>query len=235
VIGKPLKLRYLSIKSETPLFSPAPTKIILYEDNPDMREGLSALIAFTKGLELAGSFINCSDCISHVEALQPDVVFMDIEMPETNGLEGIRRIRSVNQQVKIIVLTVFEDNQNVFDAICGGANGYLLKKSSPEQIVEAIYDVLAGGAPMTSSIANKVLKLLADSNLSAHQKQDHGLTKREKEILQSLVNGNSYKMIAAEQQIMIDTVKSHLKKIYQKLQVHSQTEAVAKALKNRIV
>ncbi|HEV8272803.1 MAG TPA: response regulator transcription factor [Chitinophagaceae bacterium] len=211
------------------------TKIILYEDNPDMREGLSTLIAFSKNLELAGSFINCSDCDAHVEALQPDIILMDIEMPETNGLEGIRKIRAVNKTVKIIVLTVFDDNQNVFDAICGGANGYLLKKSSPKQITDAISEALAGGAPMTPSIANKVLKLLADSNLSAQQKQDYGLTAKEKMILQSLVNGNSYKMIAVEQEIAIDTVKSHLKKIYQKLQVHSQTEAVAKALRNRIV
>lgn len=210
-------------------------KIILYEDNPDMRESLSTLIAFTQNLELAGSFINCSECESHAEILQPDIILMDIEMPETNGLDGIRKIRAVNKEVKIIVLTVFDDNQNVFNAICGGANGYLLKKSSPDQIIGAINDVLAGGAPMTPSIANKVLKLLADSNLSAQQKQDYGLTKREKEILQSLVNGNSYKMIASEQDITIDTVKSHLKKIYQKLQVHSQTEAVVKALKNRIV
>lgn len=200
-----------------------------------MREGLSTLVAFSKNLELAGSFINCSECDLHLKALQPDVVLMDIEMPETNGLEGIRKIRAVDNEVKIIVLTVFEDNQNVFDAICAGANGYLLKKSSPQQIIEAIYDVLKGGAPMTSSIANKVLKLLADSNLSVQQKEDHGLTRREKEILLSLVNGNSYKMIANEQDITIDTVKSHLKKIYQKLQVHSQTEAVAKAIKNRIV
>jgi DNA-binding NarL/FixJ family response regulator len=210
-------------------------KVILYEDNPDMREGLSTLVAFTKNLELAGSFINCSECDKHVTALQPDVILMDIEMPETNGLDGIHKIRTIDTEVKILVLTVFEDNQNVFDAICSGANGYLLKKSSPQQIVEAIYDVLAGGAPMTPSIANKVLKLLADSNLSVQQKSDYGLTKREKEILQSLVNGNSYKMIAAEQEITIDTVKTHLKKIYQKLQVHSQTEAVAKAIRHRIV
>ena len=210
-------------------------KVILYEDNPDMREGLSTLVAFTKNLELAGSFINCSECDMHVTALQPDVILMDIEMPETNGLEGIHKIRTIDTEVKILVLTVFEDNQNVFDAICSGANGYLLKKSSPQQIVEAIYNVLAGGAPMTPSIANKVLKLLADSNLSMQQKSDYGLTKREKEILQSLVNGNSYKMIAAEQDITIDTVKTHLKKIYQKLQVHSQTEAVAKAIRHRIV
>ena len=210
-------------------------KVILYEDNPDMREGLSTLLAFTKNMELAGSFINCKDCEVHIQALRPDVILMDIEMPETNGLDGIRSIRRINNDVKIIVLTVFEDNQNVFDAICAGANGYLLKKSSPQQIIDAIYDALNGGAPMTSSIASKVLRLLQDTSLSVQQQENYGLTKREKEILNSLVNGNSYKMIAAEQEITIDTVKSHLKKIYQKLQVHSQTEAVAKALKNKIV
>jgi len=210
-------------------------KVILYEDNPDMREGLSAFLKLTKGFELAGSFTNCTDSEMHAKALQPDVILMDIEMPGVNGLEGIQKIRTISNDVKIIVLTVFEDNQNVFNAICSGANGYLLKQSSPEQIVAAIHEVLAGGSPMTPSIASKVLKLLTDSNLSSKQKQDYGLTPREKDILQSLVNGNSYKMISAEQNITVDTVKTHLKKIYQKLQVHSQTEAVVKALKNKIV
>jgi DNA-binding NarL/FixJ family response regulator len=210
-------------------------KVILYEDNPDMREGLSTFLAFANGFELAGSFINCVDIENHLQVLQPDIVLMDIEMPGVNGLAGIQKIRATNSEVKIIMLTVFEDNQHVFNAICSGANGYLLKKSSPEQIITAIHEVLAGGSPMTPSIASKVLKLLSDSNLSSRQKQDYGLTPREKEILQSLVNGNSYKMISAEQTISIDTVKTHLKKIYQKLQVHSQTEAVAKALNNKII
>jgi two-component system, NarL family, nitrate/nitrite response regulator NarL len=210
-------------------------KVILYEDNPDMREGLSAFLASAKGFELAGSFINCADSENHVQELQPDIILMDIEMPGVNGLEGIQKIRAVNSEVKIIMLTVFEDNQNVFNAICFGANGYLLKKSTPDQIITAIHEVLAGGSPMTPSIASKVLKLLSDSSLSFRQKQDYGLTAREKQILQSLVDGNSYKMISSEQDISIDTVKTHLKKIYQKLQVHSQTEAVAKAIKNNVV
>jgi DNA-binding NarL/FixJ family response regulator len=210
-------------------------RIIIYEDNPDMREGLSTLLGFTTGFELVGSFMNCTDIQTHVSTLSPDVVMMDIEMPQSNGIEGILNIRKANDSVKIIVLTVFEDNQNVFDAICAGANGYLLKKSSPEKIIASILDVLEGGAPMSSSIASKVMQLLANSNLTRQEQEDHGLTSREKEILGSLVKGNSYKMIAAAENISIDTVKTHLKKIYQKLQVHSQTEAVAKALRNRIV
>jgi DNA-binding NarL/FixJ family response regulator len=212
-----------------------PIKVILYEDNADMREGLSVFLASSKGFQLAGSFANCTNADNHVQELKPDVILMDIEMPKVNGLEGIQKIRSVNESAKIIVLTVFEDNQNVFNAICSGANGYLLKKTSPKEILSAIHDVLEGGSPMTPSIASKVLKLLSDSNLTSHQKVDYGLSAREKEILQSLVNGNSYKMISAELSITVDTVKTHLKKIYNKLQVHSQTEAVVKALKNRIV
>ena len=212
-----------------------PVKAIIYEDNEDMRESLAALIEHTPGFELAGSFINCQEADIHAAVLQPDVVLMDIEMPVVNGIKGIEKIRSVNAGTRIIVLTVFEDNHNVFAAICAGANGYLLKKSSPVQIVDAINDVLQGGAPMSSSIASKVLQLLADGQLDKKQQINYGLTEREKQILESLVKGNSYKMIAAEEKIAMDTVKTHLKKIYQKLQVHSQTEAVAKALKNKIV
>jgi DNA-binding NarL/FixJ family response regulator len=215
--------------------SSSPIKVILYEDNDDMRESLATLVSFSKGFELAGAFINCRDADTHASILLPDVILMDIEMPEVNGIEGIKKIRAVDKDVKIIVLTVFEDNQNVFAAICAGANGYLLKKSSPAQITDAIRDVLAGGAPMSSSIASKVLKMMADANLNPKQQQDYGLSKREKQILQSLVRGNSYKMIAAEENISMDTVKTHLKKIYQKLQVHSQTEAVIKAMKGGIV
>ena len=212
-----------------------PVKIILYEDNPDMRESMAALISFSKDFELTGAFANCKEADIHASVLQPDVILMDIEMPEVNGIEGIKKIRSVNKDTKIIILSVFEDNQNVFEAICAGANGYLLKKSTPQLITDSIKDVLAGGAPMSGNIASKVLKLLADNNLNASQKNDYGLTAREKQILQSLAKGNSYKMIAAAEHISLDTVKTHLKKIYQKLQVHSQTEAVLKALRDGIV
>src|SRR5215212_1998860 len=131
-------------------------KVIVYEDNAEMRESLSTLLALTQGFELVGSFINCLDADKHASLLLPEVILMDFDMPFVNGIEGIRLIRKENQSVRIIMLTVFEDNQNVFDAICAGANGYLLKKSTPEQIIEAIHGVLAGGSPMSSNIASKV-------------------------------------------------------------------------------
>jgi DNA-binding NarL/FixJ family response regulator len=211
------------------------TKIIIYEDNEDMRDSLSYLVEHTEGFSLAGAFTNCKEAAKQVVAMKPDLVLMDIEMPEVNGIDGIIGIRQFDKDLKIVVLTVFEDNQNVFAAICAGANGYLLKKSSGPQVIAGINDALAGGAPMSSSIASKVLRLLADNNLNAQQKNDYGLTTREKQILQSLVQGNSYKMIAGIENISVDTVKTHLKRIYHKLQVHSQTEAVIKAIRDRIV
>src|SRR5205085_6988008 len=132
--------------------------VLIYEDNVDMREGLSAFLFSAKDYVIAGTYGNCTDCEVHVASLHPHVILMDIEMPEINGLEGIKKIRAVDADVKIIVLTVFEDNQNIFNAICAGANGYLLKNSSPQQIIAAIDEAIAGGSPMTPSIASKVLK-----------------------------------------------------------------------------
>lgn len=210
-------------------------RVLIYEDNPDMSLGLTSLINMTEGYVLAGAFPNCDDVESHMHVLRPDVVLMDIEMPGTNGIEGIRRIRAINTEVKIIVLTVFDDNQYVFDAVCQGASGYLLKKTSAHKIMKAIEEVLEGGAPMSGSIASKVLRLLAGTNSSVSPMNTYRLTERESEILQSLTKGNSYKMIAADLGISIDTVKTHIKRIYSKLQVHSEAEAVTKAFRNRII
>lgn len=206
-----------------------PVKILLYEDNEVMRDSLATLLAGSGDHLLCGAFENCSRVEKQLQQLMPDVILMDIEMPETNGIEGIHRIRAINETVKIIILTVFDDNKNVFDAICAGANGYLLKKTVAEKIFDAIQDVLNGGSPMSAAIASKVLKLLAGTKLKSGQ-QDYSLTNREKDILQSMVQGNSYKMIAAHLMISPETVKTHIKRIYEKLQVHSQTEAVVKAI-----
>lgn len=207
--------------------------VLLYEDNPQLREGLTMLISGSDGFEVIASFKNCENVVEEVTAFKPDVVLMDIDMPVVNGIEGLKRIRAVNTQVKILMLTVFDDNQNVFQAISNGANGYILKKTPPARLLEYISEAATGGAPMTASIATQVLKMFA--NMNTKQGEDYHLSDREKQVLQLLVDGYSYKMIAGEMFIAIDTVRSHIKKIYEKLHVNSKSEAVAKAFKDKIV
>lgn len=209
-------------------------KVILYEDNPQLREGLTMLIEGSEGYSVLASFKNCNNVVEEVTAFKPDVVLMDIDMPGVNGLEGLKLIRQNNPDVKVLMLTVFDDNKNVFEALKNGANGYVLKKTPPAKLLEYINEAASGGAPMTSSIATQVLKMFSEIPAPSGG-EDYNLSDREKEVLQHLVNGYSYKMIAAEMFIAIDTVRSHIKKIYEKLHVNSKSEAVAKAFKDKIV
>ena len=200
--------------------------VVLYEDNIFLRNSISELIKSTPDLNLKGAYENCDHVSLDMETLKPDIVLMDIEMPGTNGLKGLKIIRSNFPQVQVVMLTVFEDNDSVFDAICAGASGYLLKKTSHEKIIEAIHDVLNGGAPITSSLARKVLNLFPKT--TSQREELDKLAPREQEVLQLLVSGHSYKMIAEKCGITLETVRSHIKRIYEKLQVHSATEAAAK-------
>jgi DNA-binding NarL/FixJ family response regulator len=209
------------------------TKIIIYEDNPQLREGLTILINGTEGFEVLSSFKNCNNVVDEVAALQPDVVLMDIDMPGISGIEGLQLLRQHNTEVKVLMLTVFDDNKNIFDAIKKGANGYVLKKTQPAKLLEYINEAHNGGAPMSSSVATQVLKMFTE--IHNPLREDYNLSEREKNVLQLLVEGYSYKMIAAEMFIAIDTVRSHIKKIYEKLHVNSKSEAVAKAFRNKIV
>ena len=208
-------------------------KVLLYEDNPQLREGLMMLINGSDGFEVVAAFKNCDNAPDEVNIYQPDVILMDIDMPGTNGIQGLKNIREVNDKVKILMLTVFDDNKNVFEAIKNGANGYLLKKTPPGKLLDFITEANSGGAPMSSSIATQVLRMFSDMNNT--KGVDYALSDREKEVLQLLVNGYSYKMIASEMFIAIDTVRSHIKKIYEKLHVNSKSEAVAKAFKDKLV
>jgi DNA-binding NarL/FixJ family response regulator len=158
---------------------------------------------------------------------------MDIDMPVTNGVEGLKRIKLNFPSVEILMLTVFDDNEHIFECICNGASGYLLKKSSPAKIIDSLRDVCTGGAPMTASIARKVLQMFPKT--SAASGDGDSLSPREKDVLFHLVKGLSYKMIANELSIAHDTVRVHIKHIYEKLHVHTMTEAVAKAINERIV
>ncbi|MBL7972331.1 MAG: response regulator transcription factor [Prolixibacteraceae bacterium] len=208
-------------------------RVLIYEDNPQLREGLTMLIDGSDGFSVVASYKNCNNIIAELKAWNPDVILMDIDMPGINGLEGLRQVREVNQDIKILMLTVFDDNKNVFEALKNGANGYLLKKTPPAKLLEYIGDVASGGAPMTSSIASQVLKMFAE--MPQQTNNEYNLSEREKQVLQLLVNGYSYKMIAGEMFIAIDTVRSHIKKIYEKLQVNSKSEAVAKAFKDKLL
>jgi DNA-binding NarL/FixJ family response regulator len=208
-------------------------KVVIYEDNPQLREGLSMLIDGSDGFTVLAAFKNCNNVVEEVSTFQPDVVLMDIDMPGINGIEGLKLLRQANNNVKILMLTVFDDNKNVFEAIRGGANGYILKKTPPSRLLEYIGEAATGGAPMTASIASQVLRMFSEVHRASND--DYNLSDREKQVLQLLVNGYSYKMIAAEMFIAIDTVRSHIKKIYEKLHVNSKSEAVAKAFKDKLV
>jgi DNA-binding NarL/FixJ family response regulator len=208
--------------------------ILLYEDNAPLREGLSMLFNGTDGFTVAGAFPNCRHVVEEVAELKPDVVLMDIDMPGVDGIAGLKLLKSRFAATKVVMLTVFDDNQKVFEAIKAGADGYLLKKTPPAKLLESVLDVYQGGAPMTSSIARQVLQLFVPPPQATPGKE-YPLSDREKQVLQALVNGYSYKMIAAELFISLETVRSHIKKIYEKLQVNSKSEAVTKAHRDKIV
>lgn len=208
-------------------------KVLIYDDNEALRTSMEALITEAQGFELLAAMPNAETVETDIKELQPDVVLMDIDMPVVNGVDAVRKISKINEKLPVIMLTVFDDNENIFNAICAGASGYILKRYATEEIPSAIRMVLEGGAPMTGSVARKVLMMVPQAKTADQEKSN--LTEKECAILKYLVNGYSYKMIAAELKISIDTVRFHIKKIYDKLHVHSATEAVSKAIKDKLV
>jgi DNA-binding NarL/FixJ family response regulator len=208
-----------------------PIKILIFEDNIELREGLCQLLMLREEFQIVGNFGEASQAKEIVRKSRPDIILMDIDMPGINGVEAVRQIREYDLTTKIIMLTVFDDNKHVFDALMAGANGYLLKRNVSDRLVLAIQEVLEGGAPMSPSIA----RLVIDQLHIQKPTNQYMLSEREKEILKSLSKGNSFKLIAADLGISFETVRTHIKRIYDKLHVHSQGEAISKAIHEKLV
>jgi DNA-binding NarL/FixJ family response regulator len=210
-----------------------PIKVLIFEDNRSLREGLEQLLASAEGITVCGAYADARQAEELTREHEPAVILMDIDMPGITGIEALRKVKAASPQTQIVMLTVFDDDKNIFESIKAGASGYLLKKTPPPKIIEAVKDVAAGGSPMSSSVARQVLHMFSKGSQPSGASFD--LTGREKEVLTLLVNGHSYKMVAASLFISIDTVRSHIKNIYEKLHVNSKSEAVAKAIKDNIV
>jgi len=208
-------------------------RVLIYEDNKDLSDSLCALLRGTEGFKLTGAFPNCSNVLEQLDSLNPDVVLMDIDMPQVNGLEGLKLIRANAPETLVLMLTVFEDEKNIFEAILYGASGYLLKRTPPAKILEAITELYNGGAPMTPLIARKVIELFKQKKQTPSNNFE--LTEGERKVLKLLSEGNSVKLIADELFLSSDAIKSRIKKIYEKLHVHNLGEAVAKAIRYKIV
>lgn len=207
------------------------TKILLYDDNETLGQSIKLMLEEEADMEVVAFINNAETAVADIDALQPHVVLMDIDMPQVNGVEAVQKIRRSYAELPIIMLTVFEDNDNIFKAVCAGASGYILKRSATQELPLAVRNVLSGGAPMTGAVAKKVLQMVPQTQTA----QSFNLTTHEKAVLELLVQGHSYKIIAAQLAVSIDTVRFHIKKIYDKLHVHSAAEAVSVALKNRLL
>lgn len=210
-------------------------RVAIFEDNKHLRETLELLLNSKEEFICSGAYPDCENLESRLRESPCDIALMDIEMPGMNGIEATKYIKDHFPEIDILIQTVFFEDEYIFNAICAGASGYILKSTTLDGYIESIRDVLAGGSPMTPGIARRVLELFKTNLQPILPGKNYHLTQQEKRVLQFLVEGKSYKMIAAELFVALDTVKSHITNIYAKLHVHSGTEAVSKAIRDRIV
>ena len=206
-------------------------KIAIVEDNNTLRSSLESLFNRTEGMRCVASLNNLLNVISEVGSALPEIILMDIGLPNISGIEGVRTVKTHFPNIQVLMFTVFDDDEKIFDAIRAGASGYLLKKTPPAEIVQAVRDLYQGGAPMTSSIARRVIQSFQAA--APTLVEDYRLTVREDEILYSLVDGLSYKKIADKYCVSISTIRTHICNIYHKLHVNSKAEAVARVLGSR--
>ena len=208
-------------------------RVAIIEDIRTLRDGLSALIDGTPGFQCTGRFRSAEEAIERIRADLPDVVLADIGLPGMSGIEAVRLLKEQFPALTLLMLTVYDDDDRVFEALCAGASGYLLKKTPPARLLESLKEAVEGGAPMSPEIARRVVELFREIRPPEQSQQQ--LTAHELRLLKLLVNGYSYKAAATNLGVSINTVCFHIKKIYEKLQVHSKSEAVAKALRHRLI
>ena len=217
---------------QTPIAAPS-VRVVLIEDLREIREGLTALINGTAGFECVSSYGMMETALARIENDKPDAVLTDLGLPGMSGAEGIIKIREIFPDIPIIALTIYDNDTEIFNALCNGANGYLLKNTPPARLLEALKEAVDGGSPMSPTIAARVVRLFRQ--FRPLESAEYYLTPQETELLKLLVEGHHKKTAAREMEISVHTVSFHLKNIYEKLQVHSKTEAVAKALRERLV
>ena len=208
-------------------------RVAIIEDQHEVREGLAVLINGTPGFRCAGNYRTMEDALRVLEKEPPDVLLTDLGLPLMSGAEGIKILKGLHPQLPILALTVYNDDDDIFEALCAGASGYLLKNTTPARLLESIKEVLDGGAPMSPEVARRVIRLFRE--ISPPAKAHYHLTPQETELLKLMVEGYNYKAAASRLGITINTASYHVRNIYEKLQVHSKSEAVAKALRNRLV
>jgi len=210
-----------------------PIRVVIIEDLREVRDGLAVLIGATQGFHCAGSYRTMEDALERIAGDTPDVILTDLGLPGMGGVEGTRLLHARFPHVPVLALTVYDDDDNVFNAICAGASGYLLKNTAPARLLESIREVVTGGAPMSPDVARRVITVFRQFRPPEHA--PYRLTPQETELLKLMVDGHHYKTAAAAMGISTSTVSFHLKHIYEKLQVHSKSEAVAKALRERLI
>ncbi len=207
--------------------------VAIIEDQLRIREGLRTLIHGTEGYRCNGSFGSMEEALQQIGRDVPDIVLVDIGLPRMSGIEGIRLLKERYPNLPLVVLTVYEDDKRIFAAMCAGASGYLLKKTPPSRLLESLREAVDGGAPMSPEVARKVIALFRE--IRPPEGADYHLTPHEIRVLKLLVDGHNYKTAALELGVSVNTIRFHMRSIYDKLQVHSKSEAVAKALRERIV